>query len=249
MRAEGLWRADWLDRFKPVAGAPAEGSAVLQIPPGEAVSDLWPSDHAKNGAFIKHFDGFVAGTGSGSQSQTCASGVSDPDLVSQLDLVGGRGRQRSRFHGQEQAGIQSLRAKVFLAQSSKPHCTVRRGIHMPLYARALEVLDDHPRLNSELADRKPQDIGAAVLCVEAKEAEADIVSCFGEVTTKLILNHRVRGWAGARSSLAQEFSQRTQVYLARVLVSHRTLHPRALEVLDQQAALCEGFGDRGTPCL
>lgn len=242
-----LRRAGRLSAFEPLASAPTQGSAVVQIPPCEAVSMLGPSDHPESGPFPKHFYRLAAKSGTGPQAQSHTSGVPYPDVISHVDILGTSVGHGCRFHGEEQGRIQSFRVEVFLADSSKPHRRVGRRIHMPLYPRIPKALCEHAWLNCGFAYRRTQGVRTSVIQVEGEETEANIVSGFCEVLAKSIADHGLRYRRRSWRALAEKFSQWAQTHFAWTLGFREALHPGALKILNQATVLFEGFRNRGAP--
>lgn len=238
---EHLLRVGCLCGLEPFAGAPTEGTVVVQTPPGEAVSGFGAADNSKRSAFLEHVYGLVTEPGAGAEAKPRAFGIHYPHVVSHRDRWGHRLRSGRLFDRQEQCGIQTCCPEVLLAESAESHGLVGGSVHVPLYPSALEVLGDHSLLKSELAYRETEKVGATLIQVRSEEAKTDVVPCFREVAAQPVSYQRAGHWISTRRAVAQKLPQRAQSYLRRISRIRRALHSCALEILNQMAVLFDGL--------
>ncbi len=245
-----LGRVRFLDGHEPFGSAPPEGALVIQVPPGEAISDFGAADHMKHAPFLDHLYRLVAETSAGPEAKPRSFGVYYRDVVPDSDIVCTSLRCGGMFCGLKQGGIQTFGAEVLLAKSTKLHRCASKGIRVPLYASALEVLGNHAWLNSEFAYGGTEYVSATLIEVESEEAEADIVSRIREVAAEPASNQGVGHGSGARGAMAEKLPKRAHMHFGRIAHFGRALHSCASKVLNQMAVLFYyGFCDGRSPNL
>lgn len=256
MRAKGSLSAEYLggvrslDGHEPFASAPTEGALVIQIPPGEAISDFGAADHLKYAPFLEHLYRLVAETSAGPEAKPGSFRVHYRDVVPDSDILCSSLRCGGIFCGLEQGGIQTFGAKVLFAKSAELHGCAFKCIRVPLYTCAPEVLGNHAWLKGEFAYRGTEYVGATLIEVESEEAEADIVSRVWEVPAEPASNQGVGHGSGARGAMAEKLPKRAEMHFGRIAHFGRALHSCASKVLNQTAVLfCYGFCDRRSPNL
>jgi len=247
--AECLGRVGCLDALKPLAGAPTEGTVVIQIPPSEAISDFGAADYPKYVSFLKHLYSLMVKTGASAKAKSRSFGISYLDVVSDSDTTCSNLICGGQFDGQEQGGIQTFGTEVFFANSTKLYGCACGHIHVPLYPSPLKVLDNHAWLNSEFTYGGTKYVGAPLIQVESEEAEAEVMSRIWKVTAEPVSNQRFGYWSRARGAMAEKLPERTQMHFAWILRFGQALHSCALKVLDQMTVLFYRFRDGRAPSL
>lgn len=245
--AEYLRRVGRLDGLKPLGGTPTEGAMVVQMPPSEAVSTRWAPDHHKYVSFCKHPCRLMVETSLRAEAKSSPFRAHHPDAVPHADTPWwdlGRG---GRLDREEQHWIKTLGLKVLLPNGAEFDRFPRRCVHVPLYPSSFQVLDNHAWLNSELPNRGSEYAGATLIHVESEEAEAQIVSSLSKILTESVGDQLFRYWGRARSAMAQELWERTQLDVAGILGLLQTGHSCALKILNKVTILVHYFCDGRSP--
>lgn len=237
------------DAFQPIICAPTEGTVVIEIPPREPICDLRTADDPEYCTVFQHLYRLVTPTGAAAQAKTEPSGVFHSDVVSHGCGIGSGLHDILRLDGRKQDWIQADSTEVLLAEGTELDQCPRRCVEVPLYACTSEVLRDHAWLDSEFGHRGAEAFGTAMIHIETEEAETDIMASFVVVLAKSISDQGRRRRSGSGRTIAKEFGQRSESYLALLAWFHGALHSGAPEVLNQESSVLECLSDGRTPDL